>query len=223
MNNPIPLIVANLKANKTWDQMSLWLDQIGNSSLVRSFSGTIIVAPSTPFLVSASEQIKSKNLPLKLSSQDVSKYEQGAYTGEFTASQIADICQYAIIGHSERRQNFGEDDKVLAQKVSLAKKTTVEPIYCVQEAFDLIPQGVKIVAYEPIFAIGTGNPDSPQNVEKVATQINQAGDFTVIYGGSVSGENVKSFLSKNIIEGVLVGATNSVDPQKFIQIISVLT
>jgi len=223
MNNPAPLIIANLKANKTWPQMSLWLDQIGNSSVVKSFPGTVIVAPSTPFLVSASQKIKSANLPLKLSSQDVSKFEQGAYTGEFTATQISDIASYVIIGHSERRRELKEDDEILAKKVANSRAAGLEPIYCVQDEYTSIPQGVKIVAYEPVFAIGTGNPDTPENAQRVVEIIKTRGDFTVIYGGSVSGENAKSFLSKKVIEGVLIGATNSLDPQKFIQIISVLT
>lgn len=219
MNDPLPLVVANLKANKTWDEMSAWLDRIGPKAT--DFAGTIIVCPSYPFLASARQKIESAKWHIQLGSQDISQFEQGAYTGEVAASQISGLCQYAIIGHSERRQNFKEDNQVLAQKVQNAQKANVTPIFCIQDSQTQIPQGCQIVVYEPIFAIGTGNPDTPENAQKVAREVKTKGNFTVIYGGSVSAENVQSYLLKEIIDGVLVGATNSLDPQKFIQILKI--
>ena len=99
------------------------------------------------------------------------------------------------------------------------QKVGIEPIYCIQSADNPVPPKVGIVAYEPIFAIGTGNPDSPENVQKQARAVKTKGSFTVIYGGSVAPENVQSFITKDLVDGVLVGATNSLDPAKFTQIL----
>ena len=217
MNDPQPLVIANLKANKTWDEMSLWLEEINKGS--GSFSGTVIVCPSAPFISSARQKLKPLGSSLRLGTQDISKFEQGAYTGETAASQIADLVTYAIIGHSERRQNFQEDDETLAKKVKNALAANVIPIFCVQGPDTLIPEGVKIVAYEPIFAIGTGNPDTPENAKAVSEKLKARGQYIVVYGGSVTPENTKSFLQKNLIDGVLVG-TNSLDPRSFIQILN---
>lgn len=221
MNNSLPLIVANLKANKTWDQMSQWLDLVGPRS--NSFPGTVVVCPSYAFLASSSQKVKVANWKLKLGSQDLSHFEQGAYTGEVTASQIADLVEYSIVGHSERRQNFDEDEISLGKKVENAKKVGIEPIYCIQSPDDRIPSDINIVAYEPFFAIGTGNPDTPQNIQKIARKVKETNKVQVIYGGSVSAENVNVFLLKDLVDGVLVGATNSLDPNKFIQILEAVS
>jgi len=217
MSEPIPLIIANLKANKTWDEVSAWLDKV--IPVVETFDGTVVVCPSSPFLVSTLQKLQSLNSKFKLGCQDISKFEQGAYTGEVAASQLVGICQYVIVGHSERRQYFGEDT-IAFQKAINAKKSNIEPIYCVQSEQDQIPDNIRIVAYEPTFAIGTGNPDTPQNAQSIAERLKTKGEYTVIYGGSVSADNVKSYLLKEVLDGVLIGATNSLDPQKFIEILN---
>src|SRR3990167_1058842 len=131
MNNPKPIVVANLKANLTWEEVSTWLDKVGQVS--KDFKGTIIFCPSYQFLTSVKEKIDRDSINIKLGSQDISKFEQGAYTGEVAASQIAKLVEYAIIGHSERRQNFKEDDKVLEEKVENANAAGIKPIFCVQK------------------------------------------------------------------------------------------
>ena len=215
MSDSSPLIIANLKAHKTWEQMQEWIDKVGENAI--NFPGTIIVSPSTAFIAAAGNQIKSKNYNLKLAIQDVSRFKEGAYTGEVAASQVKDICHYAIIGHSERRQNFKDEERSLNQKVENTKAAQIEPIFCVQGKNTEIPSGIKIVAYEPVFAIGTGNPDTPDNAQEVAKSINSKDTYTMIYGGSVTGENVENFLEKDF-DGVLVG-TDSIDSQDFIAII----
>ena len=220
MNEPLPLVIANHKANKTWDQLTKWIDEVGK--VASAFLGTIIVAPSSPFLNSTVAQIKSKSYKLKVSSQDVSKFEQGPHTGEFAASQIADICQFAIIGHSERREHFDENDEALSNKVESSRHVQIEPIFCVQNEDTHIPATVKIVAYEPIFAIGTGTPDSPENAKRVAANIKPKGNYTVLYGGSVDDQNAKTFMQKNIIDGLLIG-TKSLDASEFIAILKALS
>jgi len=219
MNNPLPLVVANLKANETWDEVSSWIDDVANTA--QNFAGTIILCPSHPFLTSSFEKISQNGINLKLGCQDISQFEQGAYTGEVAASQIADIAKFAIIGHSERRQNFKEDDEILAQKVENVKNSKIEPIFCIQNENTFVPKSVSIVAHEPPFAIGTGNPDTVENVQNIAQKLKTKGDYTILYGGSVSTENVKKFVKDNI-SGVLIGATNSLDPQKFLGIITSL-
>ena len=220
MSNPTPIVVANLKANKTWKEIESWLDAVGPK--FQDFNGTVIFCPSYPFLAICKEKIDRDSINIKLGSQDISKFEQGAYTGEVAASQIAKLVEYAIIGHSERRQNFKEDDKVLEEKVENANAAGIKPIFCVQNEETPIPQGVSIVAYEPVFAIGTGNPDTPDNVEKVTSALKNTGSLTVLYGGSVSAGNVKSFGDQKSVDGVLVGASNSLDPQKFVAILDAL-
>src|SRR4030043_801661 len=220
----LPLTVANFKENKTWGEMSQWLYEFIQKS--PDFTGTIIICPSYPFLAAAAskirqlrEQYPDKQLNIKLGSQDISQFEKGAHTGEVAASQISDIASYAIIGHSERRTEFNEDDQILVKKVTNARNIGLEVIYCVQDEHTPIPQGVKIVAYEPPSAIGTGNPDTPQNAQRVAEVIQTKGQFTVIYGGSVSAENIASFLKKGVIDGVSVGG-KSLNPQDFIHLVA---
>lgn len=217
MNESLPLVVANFKANKDWQSLDSWLEEI--ESTQQAFTGTIIVCPSFPFLAKASEKIESKNLKIKLGAQDVSRFGEGAFTGEVAASQIEAYCKYAIIGHSERRQNFKESEQDLSDKVQNAKNSNIEPIFCVQGKENEIPDGVKIVAYEPVFAIGTGNPDSPENAQEVAQVIKASGDYTVLYGGSVTAKNTATFLKSGTIDGVLVGSSslNSSDFAKIIE------
>ena len=219
MNRNLPLIVANLKANKSWDEVSTWIDDVVQAA--QKFKGTIIFCPSYPFLNSSFQKISQNGINLKLGSQDISRFEQGAYTGEVAASQIADLVQFAIIGHSERRQNFKEDQKILEAKVKNAQNAKIEPIFCVQDENTSIPKSLSIIAYEPVFAIGTNNPDSPENVQDFGKRLKANGTYTILYGGPVSAGNVKTYVKEHI-HVVLVGATNSLDPQKFIGIISSL-
>lgn len=220
MNNPKPIVVANLKANLTWEEVSTWLDKVGQVS--KNFKGTIIFCPSYPFLQAAREKIGKESINVHLGSQDISRFEQGAFTGEVAANQISDLVDYAIIGHSERRQNFKEDDQTLKDKVEKAKSKSIEPIFCIQNEKTMIPDQVSIIAYEPVFAIGTGNPETPENIESIGQKLKAKGQCTILYGGSVSQENVKSFVDKQSVDGVLVGATNSLDPQKFVAILDAL-
>lgn len=220
MNDQLPLVIANLKANKTWDQISAWIDTVAQKA--EYFPGTVVFCPSAPFLSGSSHKITANGYKIKLGIQDISKFEQGAYTGEIAVSQIADFCQYAIIGHSERRQNFGETDEILAQKVKNAARVGITLIFCVQNENTPIPEGAQIVAYEPVFAIGTGKPDTPQDAKAIAQKLKAKGTYTVIYGGSVTSDNVKSFVQKGTIEGVLVG-TDSKEPADFVKILESLS
>lgn len=239
MNEPLPLearrakwgtpiIVANFKAHNTWDEISAWIDKVMPS--VNGFQGTIILCPSASFLAAVYSKLNppagGQNSELKLGVQDISKFEQGSYTGEISASQIAKICQYAIVGHSERRKYFGETEEMINKKLKMATKYELTPILCISEINQvsnlqfLASSFQPIVAYEPIFAIGTGNPDTPEEAENITKTIKEKNQLkAVLYGGSVTAENVKSFTTMPSIDGVLVG-TASLDSHEFLQIIT---
>ena len=131
MDSATPLVVANLKANKTWDEVSSWIDEV--ASFAQNFAGTIVFCPSYPFLSAAFQKISQNGINLKLGSQDISRFEQGAYTGEVAASQIDDLVKFAIIGHSERRKYFGESDENVVKKVELLISASITPILCVSD------------------------------------------------------------------------------------------
>lgn len=216
MSDSLPLVIANHKANKTYSDFLSWIENVVGAP--SAFGGTLIICPPMAFLGSAFEAIKKNAWKCKLGVQNISQFEQGAYTGEIAASQIKDICSYCLIGHSERRKYFNEDDELLRLKVEMLKGAGIEPIFCVQDQETLIPEGVSIVAYEPVFAIGTGKADSPHNARDVAKKIKSGGSFTVIYGGSVGSENVASFIEPGLIDGVLVGSA-SLRAEEFLSII----
>lgn len=216
MNEPSPIVIANIKANQNWQQTANWVEKVDSEG--KFFKGTVIFCASSPFLKAVQEKVQSLNSFIKIGTQDISQFEQGAFTGEVAASQIEGICEFTIIGHSERRENFKEDDDILSKKVQHAKKVNIEVIYCVQDRTTPIPAGVSIVAYEPVFAIGTAKSDTPQNAFDVAFEIKKRGNYVVIYGGSVTPDNVHSFLKKGAVDGVLVG-TKSLDPTSFIEIL----
>lgn len=217
MSDNLPLVVANHKSNLDFSKFDLWIKKVGLA--VANFKGTAIVCPSDPFLSFAKIEKGSNNWNFQLGAQNISAENEGAYTGEVSASQLKDLCTYAIIGHSERRNLFGENDETVATKVKLAKDAGIKPVFCIQDESTPIPDGVKIVAYEPVFAIGTGNPDTPENAKSVSAKIKQKGDYIVLYGGSVNKQNVKSFIEKNVIDGVLVGSA-SIDADSFVDILN---
>lgn len=220
MNDPFPLVVANHKANKTWDEIESWLKEVGPEA--ENFKGTIVFCPSFPFIAASYEIIKSKKYKIKLGSQDISFFDQGPYTGEVAATQLKGIVEYSLVGHSERRQNFNEDDAHLQNKLVNAQKADIKAILCIQSENTPILNDVAIVAYEPTFAIGSGNPDTLTSIENVAKKIKEKGPYSVLYGGSVSQDNVAGMMLIGAIDGVLVGASHSLDPQKFIAILKAI-
>lgn len=178
--------------------------------------------------------------------QDVSEHAAGAYTGDVSATMIAEFgCRYAIVGHSERRRLHGETDGMVAAKARAALAAGLTPIACVGETLDERERGetqavVKrqvdallatlagdaariIVAYEPVWAIGTGRTATPDQAQEVhgalRTQLAQAGagDVGVLYGGSVKGSNAAALFAMPDIDGALVGGA-SLDADEFLMI-----
>lgn len=214
-------IVANLKSYKNENEAKNWLESFKkiNDLRLTSDQKEVIVCPAFTQLFSFFSYFSSNNINAALGAQNISPFDEGAFTGEVNAKQIKDFAKYVLVGHSERRKNFSETEDMLANKVQLSLKYGLIPIFLVQGKETLIPQGVKIVAYEPVFAIGTGNPDTPESADAIAQAIKaNRNDLQVLYGGSVKSANVRSFTEKPNIDGILVGGA-SLDAEEFLKIV----
>lgn len=220
-------VIANWKANKTIAEALDWISQVG-PKLERKEDIKVVVCPE----VVAVEEVKKATLtggyPLMVGVQDLSPFDQGAYTGEEAAAALKGIAEISILGHSERRKNFSETDEIIAKKVMQANENEIIPLVCVQGKDTPVPEGCKLIAYEPPNAISTSGPDAkpdtPEDAEEVAKFFKEKYEsydgLEVLYGGSVTGENAKAFLSQDDISGVLVGGA-SLDPGEFLKIVQV--
>lgn len=239
-------IAANWKMNKTITETRDFL-----RSFVPAVKNTadidIVVAPPFTSLNTAYQEIKGTNI--QLSGQDVFWEEKGAYTGEISPMMLIDAgCRYVIVGHSERRQYFSEDDVIVNRKVKSAKRAGLGIIFCAGESleereggktFDVIKREVEaglaevdtenlVVAYEPIWAIGTGKTATAEQAQEVHAYIrkilmnlygNKADEIRIIYGGSVTPDNIDNLMSCRDINGALVGGA-SLKPESFVKIIN---
>lgn len=211
-------IIANWKSNKSIAEALDWVSVLG-SQIPKNENIKVVVCPAFSCLSEIKKAIQVGNFSLMVGSQDISPFDVGAYTGEESAALLKDLVDIAIIGHSERRINFNETDETVSKKVTLALENNIIPLVCVQNAKTPIPKGSNLVAYEPIFAIGTGNPDTPENADAVAADIKQKdGEVQVLYGGSVNSGNIKSFINQKNINGVLIGHA-SLNAGEFISIV----
>lgn len=203
------IIIANWKSHKTTQEAEDFIKEISqNINKINLDNKELIIAPSYQLLHICKNLIDKYNLPISLSAQNVSAFGEGAFTGEVNALQIRELAGFVIIGHSERRNNLGEDDDVLSQKVKEAKKNGLEVIYCIQNSPQKIPNGVEMVAYEPPTAIGSGHPDEPTHIEKVFNEVRDKYDGKILYGGSVDEENVRDFIYIEHCSGLLVGGAS---------------
>jgi len=216
----VKYIVANWKMNHSADSARQFFTT-AREALRLAKGVEIIVCPPYPLL----SVIKSEvvGTPIKLGAQNLSQFSDGAYTGEVSGMQLAGLADYVIVGHSERKKYFKESIQEISAKVLAARKFELKPILCFERAEELSSAGSSeglIVAYEPTFAIGSGNPDTPDNAADVAKRARSIlkADVPVLYGGSVTAENVKSFLSRSEISGVLVGGA-SLDPIGFVNLV----
>ena len=218
-----PLIVANWKANLTLKEAETWLDR-AVPHLKTLAKVEVVICPSYLTLTVGAEKIKNTNL--FLGSQDVSQFPHGKYTGEVPSELLNGLVRFAIVGHSERRRYFSETNPTVAQKVKRLEEYKIKPIVCVEsenqaeELSDLIKTRDLVIAYEPTFAIGTGTPDTPQNAASMAAKIKHFFGLgtKVLYGGSVTEENISQFLDQSSIGGALVGGA-SLNPEDFVALV----
>ena len=205
-----------------------------------------IVCPPSPSLPVVAERLKGSDV--LVGAQNMHHESKGAYTGEVSPAMVRELCKYVILGHSERRHLFGETDEMVAKKVSAAIGVGLKPIVCVGEtlsereagdatvvvqrqvraALREVPslEGV-IVAYEPVWAIGTGVASSPADAQFIMEFIRglmqedfgrSALELPILYGGSVDANNVAGFVAQPDINGALVGSA-SLDADGFIQLV----
>ena len=234
-----PLIAGNWKMNENIAESVELVSQL--REMVSDVSEVeIVVAPPYTALGSVADAIKGSNI--FLSAQNIFWEESGAFTGEVAPLMLKDIgCQYAIVGHSERRQYFGETNETVNKRLKAALKVSLAPIVCVGEVLeereaektlDVIEQQLKeglnglsademekvVIAYEPVWAIGTGKTATPdqaqeihQFIRKLITQIfskEVAEGTRILYGGSVKPDNVDQLMSQKDIDGALVGGAS---------------
>jgi triosephosphate isomerase len=232
------LIVGNWKMNLTVHESSLYLHKLGQK-LKPHRNVEIVLAPNLLALQSLSVQVERKLF--KLAAQNLYWKDEGAFTGEVSAHQLRGLVSYAIIGHSERRHIFGEHDKDVRNKVQAAVRNGITPILCVGETaheraaketsgvlHDQIVGGLAnltaeevadmVIAYEPVWAIGTGDNALPSDVEQAVHVIRRqiehlygrdaAHNVRVIYGGSVSSQNAASYLNTVGVDGLLPGGSS---------------
>jgi triosephosphate isomerase len=218
------LIVANLKSYKNENEAKNWLESFKKITElnINPEEKEIIICPAFTQLFSFFSYFSSNNINVKLGAQNVSPFDEGAFTGEVNAKQIKDFAQYVLVGHSERRTNFGETEQMLEEKVKRVIEAGLEPIFFAQDAQAVVPPGVKIGVYEPPSAISTvskGVPDDPKIVLDVAAKLkNKYMLEYILYGGSVDSNNVSNFTSLGVVDGVVPGRA-SLNAEEFIKII----
>ena len=242
----LPLIAGNWKMNTTVDEarqlvtgMRPGLDEIEGVEKV--------VCP--PFISLAIVKELIKDSSIRLGAQNLYFEERGAYTGEVSPLMLAGLCEYVIIGHSERRQYFGETNEIVNRKLRAALKVGLKPILCVGErpgenetgktkaavtgqlksalAGLAYPQNL-VIAYEPIWAIGTGRAATSSQANETINLIRQQSTelygeentekVRILYGGSVTADNIAEFLEQSEIDGALVGGA-SLKADQFLSIV----
>ena len=212
-------IVANWKSNLNLSGSLDWINKVG-SQLNKREDLQVVVCPRFSVLPELYQEVQTNSYPIMLGSQNLSPFETGSFTGEEPAQLLKELVSMSIVGHSERREKFAETDEMVGQKIKLAQSAGIEPILCIQNSETPIPDGVKIAAYEPIFAIGTGTPDTPENANKVASQVkSMKPEINILYGGSVTSQNCRSFVDEENISGLLIGKA-SLNVDEFLKIVA---
>lgn len=210
------------------------------------------VMASFTSLRSVQTLIEADKLEIKYGAQDISEHASGAYTGEISGSQLAKLgCDFAVVGHSERREYHGESDATVAAKAKAAFDNGIVPIVCVGEGLDIRKAGEHVaytlaqlegslagipaeqakdvvIAYEPVWAIGTGEVATPADAQEVCGAIRGklaelysaelAAGVRVLYGGSVKSSSIAQLMSEPDVDGGLVGGA-SLDPEEFAKIV----
>ena len=243
-----PILAANWKMQKTTGEAEAFVRSF--LPLLRDASSVdVVIAP--PFTALERVGAALRGSGVALAAQNVNAEEEGAFTGEIAPRMLADLgCDYAIVGHSERRTLYGETNQIVAAKATALFAHDVRPIVCVGESleeresgrtFSVIDSQIEeslaglpreraveiVVAYEPIWAIGTGRTATPEMAQEVHGVIREqlrsrfgeaGGEIRIQYGGSVKPENVRDLMVQADIDGALVGGA-SLDPESFAKIV----
>ncbi len=244
------LIVGNWKMHKTISESVTLVNSV-KAGVHKSTDCDVVVCPTFTALAAVSEAIRESNIDL--GAQDMYSENEGAFTGEVSPMMLKDVgCRYVILGHSERRIYFGEKDELINQKVQAALKYNLVPIVCVGETLEeresrLVFEVVKkqfdnslkdmdaesiqkvVIAYEPVWAIGTGRNATPEQAEQMHSYIRRllnerfgsdvASRVKILYGGSVKPDNIAQLAARPNIDGALVGGA-SIKAEAFIQIVA---
>lgn len=231
------VIAGNWKMHKNLKETADLINDIKAQLAGKTVKADVIVCPTFTNLSAAAELVKGS--AIKLGAQNMYFEDFGAFTGEISADMLKSVgCEYVILGHSERRTIFHETDEVINKKLKKALSAGLLPIFCIGETLQeresdkmkqvlktQVTEGLKgiseadfgkiIIAYEPVWAIGTGKTASPQQAEEAHAYIRglardlysakAAGDVVIQYGGSVKPDNAKELLSQPDIDGALVG------------------
>ncbi len=221
------IFIANFKANLTNPAVLAWIEKFNllHQEISKALDIKVVICPSFISLEAAQREINLKEWKIKifLGAQNVSLYNDGPYTGEVTLNMMKYLIKYIIVGHSERRKYFLENDEAVLNKVKIIQKAGLTPIVCVSRIEEVkllktLEYFNGILAYEPLFAVDSGTPDSPENVAQFIKKIKESLINTpVLYGGSINPENIESF-TKTGVDGILVGKA-CLDPESFTRII----
>lgn len=249
MSARVPLIAGNWKMNLDHQQAIALVQKLAwtlNDASHDYNSAEVVVFPPFTDIRSVQTLIEADQLELGLGAQDLSKHDSGAYTGEISGAFLSKLAvKYVLIGHSERRQYHAENDEVVQAKTSAAFRHGLVPVICVGETLEELETegqaavpvrqtlaalagheklGDFVIAYEPVWAIGTGKVATAEEAASVCGKIREAieAEFgtdlaqatRILYGGSVKAANVAGFLRSTEVDGVLVGGA-SLDAEEF--------
>lgn len=206
------IIVANWKSNKTASEALQFLKEFKEGLGAVEFSSIeIIILPQFLSIPYCFKFIQENNLPISLGVQTVSSFVDGPYTGEVSARFVKEFCSYVLLNHSERKKYAKETDEDLKNKFARAVEIGLTPLVCVQDEGSFFPESAKYVVFEPPSAIstfGTGKAQTREEVESAIATIKGKSDAKVLYGGSVSPEDIGEYLKIENLSGFLVGAAS---------------
>ncbi|MER7546893.1 triose-phosphate isomerase [Actinomadura sp.] len=247
-----PLMAGNWKMNNNHLEAIALVQKMAFALKEPDFDAVdIAVMPPFTAIRSVQTLVDADKLAIQYGAQDVSQHSSGAYTGEVSASMLAKLgCDYAIVGHSERRQYHAEDDAIVNAKAKAALAADITPILCIGEGLEVRKAGGHVrhcltqldgglekipadqvrrtvIAYEPVWAIGTGEVATPEDAQEVCAAIRTrlaelydgglADEVRILYGGSVKSGNVAKLMAQEDVDGALIGGA-SLDPGEFVKI-----
>jgi triosephosphate isomerase (TIM) len=241
----VPLMAGNWKMNLNHQEAVVLVQKLAWTLSDKKHDyakAEVVVVPPFTDLRSVQTLVDGDRLEIRYGAQDVSEHDSGAYTGEVSATMLAKLgCSYVVVGHSERREHHAESDQMVNAKVKKALETGIVPIVCVGEGLDVRSDGRHVehtleqldgslagltadqvaglvVAYEPVWAIGTGEVATPEDAQEVCSAIRArvaevwspetADAVRILYGGSVKAANVAGIMQKTDVDGCLVGGAS---------------